>query len=123
MEAFVDVVWVQRGGSVRFTQLSGNGFLGDYYEHLAEEDAQVYSPDLLVARAQTHREVAAVRVPGTANIAIADEADRSVVYIVTDDMPFLVDSVNAELVRQNCAIRLGHAPACLWSPATGNPRS
>ena len=27
-------------------------------------------------------------------------------YIVTDDMPFLVDSVNAELVRQNSAIHL-----------------
>ncbi|WP_104172260.1 NAD-glutamate dehydrogenase [Arthrobacter sp. Y81] len=82
------------------------GYLGDYYEHLAEEDGRAYSPDLLAARAETHREVAAVRVPGTANIRIVDEADRSVVYIVTDDMPFLVDSVNAELVRQNSAIHL-----------------
>ena len=41
-----------------------------------------------------------------ANITIADEADRSVVYIVTDDMPFLVDSVNAELVRQKAPIHL-----------------
>ena len=46
------------------------------------------------------------RLPGIANITIADEADRSVVYIVTDDMPFLVDSVNAELVRQNAPIHL-----------------
>ncbi|KQR82689.1 glutamate dehydrogenase [Arthrobacter sp. Leaf337] len=82
------------------------GYFGDYYEHLAEEDSRAYSPDVLAARAETHREVAAVRVPGTANIRIVDESDCSVVYIVTDDMPFLVDSVNAELVRQNSAIHL-----------------
>ena len=82
------------------------GFLRDYYEHLAEEDSRAYSPDVLASRAETHREVAAVRVPGTANIKIVDEPDQSVVYIVTDDMPFLVDSVNAELVRQNSAIHL-----------------
>jgi glutamate dehydrogenase len=85
---------------------ASEGYLGDYYEHLAEEDARDYSQQILAARAETHREVAAIRVPGTANIRIVDEADRSVVYIVTDDMPFLVDSVNAELVRQNSAIHL-----------------
>jgi len=82
------------------------GYFGDYYEHLAEEDFRAYSPELLAARAETHREVAGMRAPGTANIRIVDEADKSVVYIVTDDMPFLVDSVNAELVRQNSAIHL-----------------
>ena len=82
------------------------GYFGDYYEHLPEEDFRAYSPDVLAARAETHRDVATVRVPGTANIRIVDEADCSVVYIVTDDMPFLVDSVNAELVRQNSAIHL-----------------
>src|SRR4051812_43977368 len=86
------------------------GYFGDYYEHLAEEDFRAYSPALLAARAETHREVAGVRVPGTANIRIVDEADNSVVYIVTDDMPFLVDSVNAELVRQNSAIHLVQHP-------------
>ena len=32
------------------------GFLGDYYQHLAEEDARSYSQDVLAARAETHRE-------------------------------------------------------------------
>ncbi|MET1021995.1 MAG: NAD-glutamate dehydrogenase, partial [Arthrobacter sp.] len=82
------------------------GYLRDYYEHLAEEDARVYPGELLAARAETHRRAAAHRFPGAASITIADEADRSVVYIVTDDMPFLVDSVNAELVRQHAPIRL-----------------
>ena len=81
-------------------------FIADYYEHLADEDAQEYDLDLLRARARTHWEVAGSRMPMTANIEITDESDCSVVYIVTDDMPFLVDSVNAELVRQNSAIQL-----------------
>lgn len=82
------------------------GFFGDYYEHLAEEDAQAYSPELLISRATKHKAVAQSRRPGNALVEIGSESDRNVVYIVTDDMPFLVDSVNAELVRQNCAIRM-----------------
>ncbi|GAC1513832.1 MAG: hypothetical protein NVS1B16_06360 [Pseudarthrobacter sp.] len=82
------------------------GFLGDYYQHLAEEDARSYPHDVLASRADTHRNVAANRRPGQAKVAIVNEEDSSVVYVVTDDMPFLVDSVNAELVRQKAAIRL-----------------
>jgi glutamate dehydrogenase len=37
---------------------------------------------------------------------VVDEGGRSIIYIVTDDMPFLVDSVSAELIRQRCAIHL-----------------
>ena len=85
---------------------AGEGYLRDYYEHIAGEDALAYPAELLAARAQTHRQTAAQRFPGHASITIADEADRSVVYIVTDDMPFLVDSVNAELVRQHAPIHL-----------------
>lgn len=85
---------------------AGEGYLRDYYEHLAGEDARAYPGELLAARAQTHRQTAEQRFPGKASITIADEADRSVVYIVTDDMPFLVDSVNAELVRQHAPIHL-----------------
>jgi glutamate dehydrogenase len=82
------------------------GFLGDYYEHLADEDFQAYPAVTLKARAELHRSVAQSRKPGQAKVAIIDEDDNSVVYVVTDDMPFLVDSVNAELVRQKSAIHL-----------------
>ena len=95
---------------------AGEGYLRDYYEHLAEEDARAYPAELLAARAQTHRQTAAHRFPGDANITISDEADRSVVYIVTDDMPFLVDSVNAELVRQNAPDPPRDAPALRRDP-------
>lgn len=82
------------------------GYLGDYYEHLAEEDFQAYPAEVLSTRAETHRAVAQSRRPGHANVSIFDEGDNCVVYIVTDDMPFLVDSVNAEIVRQKSAIHL-----------------
>jgi glutamate dehydrogenase len=82
------------------------GFIGDYYQHLAEEDARSYHREVLIGRAESHREMAAVRRPGQAKTAIVDEEDSSVVFVVTDDMPFLVDSVNAELVRQHAAIKL-----------------
>ncbi len=85
---------------------AGEGYFTDYYEHLAEEDARAYGTDVLNARSQAHLEAAAARRPGTANISISDEPESSVIYIVTDDMPFLVDSVNAELVRQKSPIHL-----------------
>src|SRR5450830_680470 len=81
-------------------------YFADYYEHLADEDAKGYGQAMRSTRARNHVQAAGTREPGQANIEIADEAESSVVYIVTDDMPFLVDSVNAELVRQKSPIRL-----------------
>ncbi|WP_104126591.1 NAD-glutamate dehydrogenase [Cryobacterium sp. Y57] len=81
-------------------------FIVDYYEHLTDEDAAAYTRELLEARARAHWRVAQRRVPKTAAVEIHNESGRSVVYIVTDDMPFLVDSVTAELVRQHSAIHL-----------------
>ncbi|MFI5086237.1 MAG: hypothetical protein ACHP7K_09945, partial [Actinomycetales bacterium] len=83
-----------------------DSFIADYYEQLAAEDAASYEPVELQRRALHHRELARVRTPGTVLIDIAAADNASVVYLVTDDMPFLVDSVNAELVRQQAAIRL-----------------
>jgi glutamate dehydrogenase len=80
--------------------------VADYYERLTGDDALDYDPAVLRDRAQNHWQVARSRLPKHANVEILDEPDRSVVYIVTDDMPFLVDSVNAELVRQHAAIHL-----------------
>lgn len=39
------------------------GFFGDYYEHLAEEDSRGYSPEVLIARANKHKELASSRLP------------------------------------------------------------
>ncbi|TFC81322.1 NAD-glutamate dehydrogenase [Cryobacterium cheniae] len=83
-----------------------DAFILDYYEHLAGEDRQHYTMELLRARAVRHWQIAHDRMPGTARVEIENESDGSVVYIVMDDMPFLVDSVTAEIVRQHAAIHL-----------------
>ncbi len=88
-------------------------FIADYYEHLAGEDTQEHDVDVLRARANYHWQVARNRTPKTANVVIRNESGRSIVYIVTDDMPFLVDSVNAELGRQHSAIHLVVHPLLL----------
>ncbi|GAB3134685.1 NAD-glutamate dehydrogenase [Marisediminicola antarctica] len=81
-------------------------FIAAYYQHLASDDAQAYEPNVLRARAVDHWRVAHTRRPKTATVEIQNERGCSVVYVVTDDMPFLVDSVTAELVRQSSAIHL-----------------
>ncbi|MHA7220029.1 NAD-glutamate dehydrogenase [Arthrobacter sp. MDT1-48-3] len=85
---------------------SGEEFVEHYFEHLALEDAAGYAPIDLRQRAFAHRDLAGSREPGTAAVGVIDQGASSIVMIVTDDMPFLVDSVTAELVRQNAAIQL-----------------
>jgi glutamate dehydrogenase len=92
---------------------SGEEFVEHYFEHLADEDAAGYAPSDLRQRALAHRDLAETREPGAAAIGIMDQGTSSVVLIVTDDMPFLVDSVTAELVRQNAAIHLVVHPTFL----------
>ncbi|THJ65968.1 NAD-glutamate dehydrogenase [Arthrobacter echini] len=92
---------------------SGEEFVENYFENLAGEDALAYESTDLARWALAHRELAETREPGTAVIDILDQRTSSIVMIVTDDMPFLVDSVTAELVRQDAAIRLVVHPTFL----------
>ncbi|NKX49889.1 NAD-glutamate dehydrogenase, partial [Arthrobacter deserti] len=92
------------------TEESADEFIANYYEHLAQEDAENYTPELLQQRAYAHRNLARRRGDGQAVVGVFHEAHASVVMIVTDDMPFLVDSVMAEIVRQELAIRLLNHP-------------
>ncbi|MFJ3956434.1 NAD-glutamate dehydrogenase [Arthrobacter sp. NPDC090010] len=81
-------------------------YLANYYQHLAPEDRARYAADVLRDRALAHHELGARRLPEQALVSVRDEAGSSVVMVVTDDMPFLVDSVVAELVRQKQGIHL-----------------
>ncbi|MFF2300743.1 NAD-glutamate dehydrogenase [Arthrobacter sp. NPDC058127] len=81
-------------------------FLSDYYEHVADDDVRNYTTDTLLERARYHRSLAERRAPGQAVIGVLNEADASLAAIVTDDMPYLVPSVTAEIARDNASIRL-----------------
>ena len=97
------------------TDAAGEAVIQRYYRHVALDDLVDRSPADLAGAAASSAALAAQRPQGTAKIRVlspAAEADgwttghspRSVVEIVTDDMPFLVDSVTAELTRRGHGI-------------------
>jgi glutamate dehydrogenase len=91
-----------------------DAFLAAYYRHVAAEDILARDPSQLSDAALGHRRLATERPTGGTLVRVdtpSSEADgwpapRSLVQIVTDDMPFLVTSVTAELTRQARAIHL-----------------
>jgi glutamate dehydrogenase len=89
-------------------------FLVAYYRHVPTEDLLARDPSQLAEFALLHRRLAMERLAGSALVQVcapASAADGwpaagSLVQIVTDDTPFLVTSVAAELTRQGRAIHL-----------------
>ncbi|MCW4464403.1 NAD-glutamate dehydrogenase [Glutamicibacter sp. MNS18] len=96
-----------------------NDLISEYYKQIAREDFAAYQPGELEDRVATHLEIGFTRKPQTANVVLQSAAGRSVVFIVTDDMPFLVDSVTTELVRQKLPIHLVVHPTFVVSRDTG----
>lgn len=95
-----------------------NDLISEYYSQIAREDFAAYQPGELEERVAAHLDIGFVRQPKTANVVVKSTAGSSVVYIVTDDMPFLVNSVTTELVRQKCPIHLVVHPTFVVSRDT-----
>ncbi|WP_332602243.1 NAD-glutamate dehydrogenase [Arthrobacter sp. S2(2024)] len=81
-------------------------FLAEYFAQVPPEDLRSYSPETLRARAGHHLKLASSRAPGQAAVGILTELDASIVAVVTDDIPYLVHSVTAELTRDDTSINL-----------------
>ncbi|CAM5412013.1 hypothetical protein SGLAM104S_06680 [Streptomyces glaucescens] len=89
-------------------------FLQRYYLHTAPADLADRDPVDVFGAAYSHYRLAENRPQGTANVRVHTptvEANgwtcsHSVVEVVTDDMPFLVDSVTNELTRQGRGIHV-----------------
>jgi glutamate dehydrogenase len=87
-------------------------YLRAYYRHVALEDLVVAGPARLAAVATEQARFAAHRPQGRALVrvrrgeAAACAPARDVIDIVTDDMPFLVDSVRMELRRHGATTLL-----------------
>ncbi|MGW0763887.1 NAD-glutamate dehydrogenase [Streptomyces sp. NPDC002676] len=89
-------------------------FLQRYYLHTAPEDLSDRDPVDVFGAAVSHYRLAENRPQGTANVRVhtptVEEngwtSSHSVVEVVTDDMPFLVDSVTNELTRQGRGIHV-----------------
>ncbi|MGK3944054.1 NAD-glutamate dehydrogenase [Streptomyces caeruleatus] len=89
-------------------------FLQRYYLHTAPEDLTGRDPIDIYGAALSHFRLGETRPQGTANVRVHTPTveengwtcTHSVVEVVTDDMPFLVDSVTNELTRQGRGIHV-----------------
>ncbi|MCX4823495.1 NAD-glutamate dehydrogenase [Streptomyces sp. NBC_01142] len=89
-------------------------YLQRYYLHTAPEDLADRDPVDVFGAALSHYRLAEKRPQGTANVRVHTPSveengwtcSHSVVEVVTDDMPFLVDSVTNELSRQGRGIHV-----------------
>ena len=91
-----------------------------YYRHVAPEDLLDRSPVDIYGAAMSHFRLAANRPQGTAAVRVftpsVDEHEwaadgHTVVEVVTDDMPFLVDSVTMALTDPRPGDPRRHPPA------------
>ncbi|WP_214321027.1 NAD-glutamate dehydrogenase [Nonomuraea sediminis] len=89
-------------------------FLRIYYRHVAPEDVLDRNPVDVYGPAMSQKQLAEVRPQGRALVRAYTptleengwDSGHSVVEVVTDDMPFLVDSVSMELDRHHIGIHL-----------------
>ena len=89
------------------------GFVRHYFRHVDALDVDERSVDELLGLVTSHYELAmnrpsaratiVIRTPGQSDVGWTSGA--TVVQIVTDDRPFLVDSVTMEVLRQGWSIR------------------
>ncbi|UOY00643.1 NAD-glutamate dehydrogenase [Blastococcus sp. PRF04-17] len=76
-----------------------------YYWSEPAAEVLGHDPGELAGLAIGHLRLAEVRPPGSATVDVQRLPDgRAVVRLVTDDMPYLVDSVTAEVVRQGLTL-------------------
>jgi glutamate dehydrogenase len=81
-------------------------FLVRYFEHVAAEDVLRWDPAGLRDVACGHRDFAVARSLGAPKVRVFSAGKHTAVEVVTDDMPFLVDSTTQELSRHDLAIHL-----------------
>src|SRR6266545_3797147 len=83
-----------------------------YFRYMPPEEIIDDNPVDLVGAVRSHQELAVDRVPGRPAISIFNPdaavdgwtTPGTVVQIVTDDMPYLVESVNSELTRSGLQV-------------------
>ncbi|MFI5956832.1 NAD-glutamate dehydrogenase [Cryptosporangium sp. NPDC051539] len=84
-----------------------------YYRYVGAEELLNRSPADLIAATVSHRELAQERARGELKLQVRTPTTdtgwcggHTVIELVTDDMPFLVDSVTAELARHELGVHL-----------------
>ncbi|RIK16781.1 MAG: NAD-glutamate dehydrogenase [Acidobacteria bacterium] len=101
--------------------------LVDRFYHHAPEEASHRDPDQREAVARSLAQLSATRPPGRAAVRVVNPTQdqhgftgrRTFVQVVTDDMPFLVDSVLGEISRHGLTARQLLHPQMVIDEATG----
>ena len=83
-----------------------------FYGNVPASELTTRSPDIMATIALNQMKANETRQPGRANIHLFNPtqktdgwtAERTVVEIATDDMPFIVDSITAELASRDLAV-------------------
>ncbi len=92
-------------------------FANAFYQRMGEDELPLHTPDGWAALAHDFLEFARARKPGAVNIRLFNpvqndhgwETPHTVMQVVNDDMPFLVDSVTMALAEQGIGVHvLGH---------------
>jgi glutamate dehydrogenase len=104
----------QAAGGSAADEIAGVGdlpsYLRAYFRHVAVDDLAPAGPDQIAAIAVEQARFAAHRPQGRALVRVSHGATvdpaRDEISIVTDDMPFLVDSMTMELGRHDLIPRL-----------------
>ncbi|MBF0333680.1 MAG: NAD-glutamate dehydrogenase [Alphaproteobacteria bacterium] len=89
-------------------------FIRQYFANVAPEDVVGRDVETLYGSAMALLSLARRRKPGEVRVRVYTplieehgwSSDHSIVELINDDMPFLVDSVTAELIRQDIAVHL-----------------
>jgi len=89
-------------------------FIRLYYGHVPPADMAARRREELLGAALAHWKFAAERTPGAAKVRVYNPdleehgwtCDHTIIEVVNDDMPFLVDSVAAALTRRDIPIYL-----------------
>ncbi len=110
----------------------GREFVERYYRHTPLDELTSRDAETFAGVAHSHLVLARTRPPGTANVRVynpSTESDgwsnpRTIIQVVTDDMPFLVDSVTGALVQAGIDIHLIiHPQLIVVRDAVGELRS
>jgi glutamate dehydrogenase len=88
--------------------------VNEYYRHVSPDDILDRTPETIVSAVTSHLKTAASRLQGTSVVrAFTPSVERdgwscehTVIEVVTDDMPFLVDSVTGALLMMDRPVLL-----------------
>ena len=105
---------LMRGGAKGAKAATLAHYADQYFAHMPPMDIHARDAETLAGIARSHWKTAAQRKPGKPAIRVYKPdprkegwtCDHTIIEIVTDDMPFLVDSVSSEMNRRGLTVHL-----------------